>query len=688
MPEYPRLRIRVKRRVNKDAQLLREDGHLNRHYRTLSHLSPDTHLDFVYNQRGSQLMLNGSYSSTRNRTVTNVTSTLLALALLASSAFAETAPLFGKQVKNFTLKDYRGKTHSLDDYKESKAVVLAFVGTECPLAKLYSPRLQELANEYGDSVSFIAVNSNRQDSITEIAANARIHKIQFPVLKDLANKVADQIGATRTPEVFVLDQKRVVRYTGRIDDQYGVGYIRDKVKTRYLKDALDQVLAGKDVAVAKTEVVGCFIGRIRKTDDDSDVTYSNQIARIMQKRCVECHRPGEIAPFSLTNYEEVVGWAETIDEVVRDQRMPPWHASPKHSQFVNDRLMTSEEKDLIHRWVVANAPEGDRSQLPKPPQFTSGWQLPKEPDVVIAMRDKPFDVAAEGTVRYQYFRVDPGFKEDKWVKAAEIIPGNRAVVHHVLAFVRRKGSSRSFSGTEGSFFAAYVPGMRAIPYPDGMAKFVPAGSEIIFQVHYTPIGSPQKDLSKLGLIFAEPDDIKHIVVTREAVERRGLVIPPHASNHRVESRSQTAPVDVQLLAMMPHMHLRGKAFRYEAVYPDGKTEILMDIPRYDFNWQTGYRLAKPKTIPKGAYLHCVAHFDNSKDNLANPDPSATVRWGDQTWNEMMIGYFDIAVPVAFYNAAQRPETRNRPRATLGTVKNLTSSLRKLDKNKDGKLSRI
>jgi len=606
----------------------------------------------------------------------------LVLSIPVSAADSE---VIGRQVKDIELKDYRGKLHSLADLKDSKVVVLAFVGTECPLAKLYAPRLQELAKQYADlGVSFVAINSNRQDSITEIAAHARVHGFQFPVLKDLSNKVADRVGAKRTPEVFVLDKTRTIRYVGRIDDQYGVGYIRDKVGKQFLRAAIDDLLADRKVAVAKTETVGCLIGRVRQAKSDSDVTYSNQVSRILQKNCVECHRAGEIAPFALTNYEEVVGWAEMIDEVIQDQRMPPWHADPKHGSFSNSRIMTDDEKDLIQQWVAAGAPEGDPKQLPKPIKYVGGWQLAKEPDVVVPMSEQAFEVPADGTVRYKYFRVDPKFTEDKWVQSAEIIPGNRAVVHHVLVFVRRKGS-RNFAGSEGSFFAAYVPGMRARTYPDKMAKFIPAGSELVFQVHYTPIGSPQRDLSKLGLIFADTKDIEHVVVTNQATQHR-FSIPPHDDNYRVEARSQTAPADVQILAMMPHMHLRGKAFQYQVQYPDGKTEILLDIPRYDFNWQTNYRFIKPLKLPKGAYLKCVAHFDNSEDNLANPDPTATVKWGDQTWNEMMIGYFDVAVPVDSYGSGSRSTSKRQPGGLLNAIKELVQSLRKLDKNKDGKLT--
>lgn len=555
---------------------------------------------------------------------------------------AEPRSAVGRKGPEFNLNDFRGKASTLDDFKDAKLVVLAFLGTECPLVKLYGPRLASLAEEYRSrGVAFVGINANAQDSVTEIAAYARRSNITFPILKDLGNKVADALGAERTPEVFVLDGDRVVRYQGRIDDQYGIGYQRDEPRRHDLKNALDELLAGKTVSTSRTEAVGCIIGRIKNPKGDASVTYSKHIAPILQARCVECHREGEIAPFSLADYKEVAGWASMIEEVVDEGRMPPWHANPKHGKFSNERRLSEEEKRLIREWNRAGAPEGDPRDLPKPREFVSGWQLPREPDQVIYMADRPFNVQAEGEVRYKYFAIDPGFTEDKWIQAAEIVPGNRAVVHHILVLIRPP-QGRGTQALQG-FFAAYVPGHRSQPFPDGMAKRIPAGSKLIFQVHYTPIGTPQQDRSKLGLVFADPTRIKHEVVTMAAYNR-WLIIPRGADNHRVEAKSPSMRQDAQLLGFMPHMHLRGKSFRYDVVHPDGKTETILDVPNYDFNWQTVYQLQQPITLPRGARLHCTAHFNNSEDNLNNPDPGKIVRWGDQTWEEMMIGYFNVAIP--------------------------------------------
>lgn len=546
----------------------------------------------------------------------------------------------GQTVDSFTLKDYRGKEFSLEEYASSRLVVLAFMGAQCPLAKLYYSRLQELSEQFGSSdLTVLALNSNVQDSVTEIGAAVRRHGVRYPVLKDLGNRVADALGARRTPEVFLLDQNRTVRYHGRIDDQYVIGVVREQAQREDLKIAIEELLAGRSVSVPETEPIGCFIGRVHEPDETGPVTYSNQIARIFQNHCVECHREGEIAPFSLMSYDDVVGWGETIAEVVRENRMPPWHANPKYGQFANDCSLSDAQKQLIETWVEYGCPEGDPSELPEPHTFVSGWQLEREPDEIFEMGEEPFTVAADAGpqgIAYQNFWVDPGFTEDTWIRAAEIRPGNRLVVHHIIVYMHPEGKgSRS-----EDLVAGYVPGLRHNPFPEKSARLVPAGAWLRFQVHYTPVGSVQEDLSSVGFIYADPDEVEQVVQTIPIANTK-FEIEPFEDNQKVTASSGEIPTDLNLLAMSPHMHLRGKSFRYEAVYPDGTSEILLDVPRYDFNWQTQYQLAESKRLPRGTRIHCTARFDNSEHNLANPDPSVTVRWGDQSWDEMMVGYIDV-----------------------------------------------
>ena len=494
-------------------------------------------------------------------------------------------------------------------------------------------------------------------------------------MKDPRNEIADRFGAQRTPEVFVLDEQRKVRYHGRIDDQYHYEIQRADAQRNYLVDALEALLAGKEIETPETETIGCHIGRILEADESSEVTYSNQISRILQNNCVQCHREGEIAPFELTDYDEVVGWAEMIEEVVKEQRMPPWHADPQHGKFKNDARLSERDKQLIYAWVKAGAPQGDPEELPPPREFVQGWRI-GEPDQVVKMRSTPFQVPARGEVKYQYFVADPGWKEDKYIQAAEARAGNRAVVHHIIVGHTGRIEARSRShGLSSDWITAMAPGSLPLILEDGMAKLVPAGSKLVFQMHYTPNGTATEDLSYVGFKFADASQVKRIVGTNKAANTR-FAIPPHADNHRVEADFHFKR-DSLMLAMFPHMHLRGKSFRYTAIYPDGKEEILLNVPNYDFNWQNGYALEEPKLMPAGTRLHCVAHFDNSEENLANPDPTKRVRWGDQTWEEMMIGYFDMCYVDDLQDPSGGPRTQKFLAAAKGGAVTLTDEMRKL-----------
>jgi len=617
----------------------------------------------------------------RSRLLAAVALSCLGAGGLAWGGDVTSTSALGRKVENFTLNDFYGKSHSLAEFKDKKVVVLSFLGTECPLAKLYGPRLAELDKKYAkQGVQFLGVNSNRQDAITEIAAYARSSHIDFPILKDLNNKVADQLGAVRTPEVFVLDQDRVVRYHGRIDDQYGVGYVKKSVSETYLQPAIDALLAGKALAKAETGAIGCFIGRVHAADASSKVTYSNQVVRVLNKRCVSCHRSGEVAPFAMTNYEEVSGWADAIAEVIHDRRMPPWLADPKFGHFNNDRSMPEEEKQILYQWAAAGAPEGDPKEVPPAPKFVDGWQLPKEPDKVYYMSEKPYHVPATGVVDYQYFTVDPGFTEDKWIKGIETRPANRAVVHHIIVFASPKGAARDEGRRQ--FLVGYAPGAMPMVLPPGMAKLMPAGYEFLFQVHYTPNGAKnQTDRSRVAIIFADPKEVTHLVRTVQSMNA-GFEIPAGADDYPVESNSFAYNFDAQMLQLFPHMHLRGKSFKYEARYPDGKTEVLLDVPHYDFGWQLTYELTSLKSLPKGTIIHCTAHFDNSENNPNNPDPKHAVRWGDQTFEEMMIGFYDIALPISQSDI----KNHNLPDFAPTPEQIAQSILDRFDKNHDGKVS--
>jgi len=574
--------------------------------------------------------------------------TALALGTSAMALAADEASPIGKRIENFSAKDFRGKDVSLSDFKDQKIVVVAVLGTECPQAKLYASRLVELADKLKDKgVAFIGIDANQQDSVTELAHYAKDHKIEFPLLKDAGNVIADQLGAVRTPEVFLLDADRTVRYWGRIDNQYGfqeggVAYQKEAPDREDLAIAIDEVLAGKPVSIAVAKSQGCHIGRIKQPVADSDVTYTKHIAKILNNNCVFCHREKQIAPFALTNYDESVGWSEMIREVVNENRMPPWHADPKHGDFSNDARLSDADKELINKWVDNGAPQGDPKDLPEPPKFAEGWQIP-EPDEVIHMADKAYNVPATGTVEYQRFIVDPGWTEDKWIKAMECKPGNAAVVHHIIVYLVPSGVTPT--GQAGrlrtNWLGAFAPGLRPQVLDDDKGRFIQKGTKLLFEMHYTPNGTATTDLSYVGFKFADPNKVKKEVAVQNAGNFT-FKIPPGDPNYEVQSEFVFRQKAL-LLSVSPHMHVRGKDFRYDLIYPDGKTETVLWVPRYDFGWQTTYMLKEPKVLPRGTKLHCVAHFDNSADNHANPDPTKEVTWGEQTWEEMMFGWFEMSL---------------------------------------------
>jgi peroxiredoxin len=544
---------------------------------------------------------------------------------------------------SFSLKDVSGREVALSDFRDKKAVVIVFTGTECPVNNYYMPRLNELHGKYAArGVQFLAVNSNPQDSVEAVANHAKSAGLPFPVLKDADQKVADLLGAARTPEAVLLDSRRTICYRGRIDDQYGVGFRRPTPNRRDLAEALEEVLAGKPVSVARTQAAGCLIARLKKTGTTGTITYTNQIARLFQKNCQECHRPGEIGPFSLLTFRQAKGWAGMIEETVRDGRMPPWYADPRHGKFANDRRLSKEEKEMLLAWIDQGCPEGDEKDLPPPKEWHEGWWIGK-PDAVITMQEDftvPADAGKNG-VPYKYFTVPTNFTEDKWVQAAEARPGNRAVVHHIITTVSSPGDDSASRGSRGNYLVGIAPGEEPLVLPPGMAKKIPKGASITFQMHYTPNGVEQKDRSSLGLIFSKQPP-KQFVRTASIAEGK-LAIPPGDGNYKVGS-SATYDKETMILSFMPHMHLRGKDFEYRVEYPDGRSEVVLSVPRYDFAWQMRYVLAEPLRLPAGSKVVCTAHFDNSKNNLNNPDPTITVRWGPQTWDEMMIGWMQYYHP--------------------------------------------
>ena len=614
----------------------------------------------------------------------------LLFALTGAVSGAETiSQTNGRVIPQFQLIDAAGNVTKVAAQSKKQLTVVCFLGTECPLARYYGPRLSGIATEYASqNVRFIGVNSNSQDSQDDVAAFSKEFGISFPILKDPENKIADLFGARHMVEVFLLDESMIVRYCGRVDDQYQPGVTRGQPTRNDLRLALDQLLSGKTVNVPRTETTGCLIGRIKSpvkaSASSAEVTFCKQVSRILNQHCVECHRSGEIGPFSLTDYDEITGWGDTIIDTVDAGRMPPWHANPKYGHFQNSRQMPDADKQMLRDWVKAGMPYGQKSDLPKPQEYQSGWQLARQPDLVLKMRDRPFHVPATGTVDYQYFVVDPHFEEDRWVSGSHVIPENRPTVHHCIVFVRPPDGT-DVRGV--GYLTGYVPGQRSSSFPSGYARRVPAGSKFVFQMHYTPNGVEQTDLTQIGMTFIPESEVTHEVFTLIGIDQE-FEIPPQVPDFPVHGKVGWFPKRAELLAIIPHMHVRGKGFQVTSAIGD-QAEILLDVPRYDFNWQHVYELSKPIKLDQIEKLEFTARFDNSENNPANPDPSQTVTWGDQTWEEMAVAFFEVSEP---RGGSSEPEPqRNKQRLILKDVeKDETPSaeafvkdfFQKFDKNRD------
>jgi Copper type II ascorbate-dependent monooxygenase, C-terminal domain len=426
-----------------------------------------------------------------------------------------------------------------------------------------------------------------------------------------------------------------------------------------------------------------------------EVTFTRDVAPILFKNCAECHRPGEAAPMSLLSYKDARPWARSIKEKVATRQMPPWHADPHYGEFSNDRRLSQAQIETISAWVDQGAKEGDAKDLPPAPKFTDGWIIGK-PDIVLQMPEE-FTLEASGPDEYQYFEIPTNFKEDVYVQMAEARPGNRKIVHHIIAFVsppskdgkqpqltkeqiekyQQEAEKKSMFHKEGflmrmkpgmpvyddgcalpnggngesldtkeesrgfDLLVGFAPGMPPGVMEPGTVKRIPAGSKILLQMHYSKqAGKVEKDRSSIGLILAKQPADKHVYT--HGIANVYFQIPPGVDNHKVTS-CWTTKEDIHLLTLMPHMHLRGKAMKFEAVFPDGRSETLIDVPNYSFSWQTVYYLKRPVALPKGTKIVVTALFDNSAKNKFNPDAKQAVRFGDPTYDDMMIGWISYTV---------------------------------------------
>ena len=561
------------------------------------------------------------------------------------------------------------------------------------MARFYAVRLEELAKRFSDKhVRFVGIHSNLQDSPTDLQRFAKELDLSFPQVKDRDQAIAREMGATRTAEVVVTDALQKVLYRGRVDDQYSPGVKRSGPTKNELEEAIKNILSGETPVTKQTEPVGCLITFQKKIADSVSVTFCKQVAPILYEHCYECHRPNEIGPFDVSNFDELRGWAEMIVEVIEQKRMPPWHATDTGHAFKNARHLPNDSLDILKQWIQDGSPYGNETDLPKRPETMIGWRLPKSPDLVVAMRDRPYTIASSGTIDYQYFVVDPKITEDRWISAAQVIPGNASVVHHAIVFIRPPDGV----DTQGvGWLTAFVPGQRATMFPTGYARRVPAGSKLVFQMHYTPNGVEQTDITKVGVNFIAPEQVTHEVFTLVGLDQE-FEIPPNTADHSVFTSVNRWPQQSELLAIMPHMHLRGKSFRLTAdtksqIANDDQSSTILDVPRYDFNWQHTYELESPLLLDTVKRLNVMVSFDNSKNNPFNPDPNEYVLWGDQTWEEMAVAFLEVAKPLnPTSNDSLKSSIESRAIASQEDPKSIAFAdklLQKYDRNRDGQLTK-
>jgi mono/diheme cytochrome c family protein len=615
-------------------------------------------------------------------------SVVCALAAIVPAALsADKSP----PINELTFRTEAGKSVAWKDLAGDKGTVVVFLSFDCPMSTSYTKSLSDLAKATAaKGIKFVGLCPCDEDA-SHVAKKAKEYEVGFPVFKDVQLAATDSLGATTTPQVFVLNAQNWVVYSGQIDDGYSKRLIRNKEVTQnYLNDAIGHVLAPKRAVPAKTEPIGCHIVRDAKRGTSTEVTYTKDVQAIIQNRCQGCHRPGEVGPFSLMTYKQAVNWADDIKDYTKSHKMPPWKATGG-KQFDGDRRLSEKEIQTIAKWVDNGCPQGDVKDAPPEKKFPEGWQLGK-PDLVLTSNDD-FILGPTGKDLFRVFVMPTNLTEDKYVVAVEVRPGNAKVVHHTLNFFDTTGSARKleeesreklkanppgpdavdvgpgFSSSMGIGFrpspaqllsgkqpvgalGGWAPGIMPKFMPEGTGFLLPAGSDFVMQMHYHRNGKREKDRTQVGLYFAKKPVEKPMLglvapgrfktdakPSAGGVRFGGLGYIPAGDSHFVARGGTVALEDCTLYTVLPHMHLLGKSVKITMTTPDGKTEIIIDVADWDYNWQEQYILKEPIKVKSGTRFDIEAVFDNSASNPNNPsNPPIDVRFGEQTTNEMLFGF--------------------------------------------------
>ena len=553
-----------------------------------------------------------------------------------------TAAQASTQVDNFRLLDQDLQSHELYYYSDAAAIVLMVQMNGCPVVRNLLTDLQALQADYAEQgVEFAMINPSLQDTRASIRQEAEDFGIEMPILIDETQLIGEALEIDRSGEVLVIDPRTwTVAYRGPLNDRVGYEIQRNNASERYVADALDQVLAGEPVEQPRRRTQGCIINfpeRQRK-DAHAQISYAETIAPILKERCVTCHSPGGIGPWAMTRYEMVRGFAPMIREVVRTRRMPPWEVATNYPPLHGNRALSPGEKRTLVHWIEAGAPRGDGPDpLTEVESISEEWEL-GEPDLILT--SPPFTVPATGVVDYQFPAIANPLDRDAWVRAVSIHPGNRKVVHHVLIGTSEEvipeGDDRRFNAVFGNYLWGYAPGADYYEYPEGAGVLVRQGGQIHLQMHYTTYGRETVDETRIALYFHDEPPKHHL--RQQVVMGTDLQIPAGEPRHRERGYFEFER-EAEIYSLFPHAHFRGVSTGFDLVYPDGRREGLLQVPRYDFNWQHTYTLAEPVTVPAGTRIVHTTVYDNSERNPANPDPEKNVTWGLQSWDEMLYGGF-------------------------------------------------
>ncbi|HSV03702.1 MAG TPA: redoxin domain-containing protein [Phenylobacterium sp.] len=597
----------------------------------------------------------------------------------ARSIAAEAAAAQPTTVGNFMLVDENLNAHELYRMADKPAIVLITQMDGCPISRSQAPAYKELEQAFaGKGVQFLMLNSATQDNREAIQQEAKDAGFDMPILLDQNQLVGEALGVKRTAEVIVINPKTwQVVYHGPVDDRSDYGGGQKPVEHRYAADAIDAVLAGKPVQQASLPAKGCLIDFPARAQAQN-ITYVHDVAPILEKNCVGCHEKGGIGPFAMDSYDRVKGFSPMIREVLMTHRMPPYNADPHVGKFSDNKNLTPQELKTIVHWVEAGAPRGEGADpLAAHQHVAQDWPLGK-PDLVL---DVPaFTIPATGVVDYKHPWVQNPLTEGRWIRATTIKVEQRQGVHHLLTGYMKdvpKPGEPAYENRWGVSVGGYAVGAESEISPPDVGSYLPPGGAIGIQAHYTPFGKEATDHSKIGVYFYKPGETPKYVMHGGVVVDNTITIPPNEPRHH-EIAYLTFPHDALLYSAFPHAHYRGYAADLWIRYPDGKEKLLISLPRYDFNWQRDYTFAEPLKVPAGSKL--IAHwiYDNSKENPANPDPTKTITWGEQSWQEM------------FYTAIRYrwlDETSDHQLPKYDEDLNSKRMLGMLDDNVDGKLQK-